>query len=355
MKGDLTKSYQDFWTWFQKNEKAFFRFVKEGQLVEERFFNKLSPRLAKIKDGFFFLAGMADDNTAELVLTADGTVKNIVFVEELVHAAPAMAGWKFTALKAASPIEEVSIEMAGHTFNAANISFYANDNSAYPDEVDITVVHDDFEQENESTISNGVYIFLDNCLGELDFATGIDTLTIIGKGDAQQPLVPIEKLKDFLTWRQKEFTERYEGTRHDTENDGYAGLEAELKDGKRLVAVVNTDLLAWDAKASHPWILTVEIAYDGEQTNGMPDTKTYKLLEKIEDNILAELKDFEGYLNVGRQTADGVREIYFACNDFRKPAKVLHQIQASYSTKLAISYDIYKDKYWQSFERFTSN
>lgn len=79
MKGDLTKSYQDFWTWFQKNEKAFFRVVNEGKQVEKSFFNKLTPKLAKIKDGFFFLAGMADDNTAELVLTADGTVKNIVF------------------------------------------------------------------------------------------------------------------------------------------------------------------------------------------------------------------------------------------------------------------------------------
>ena len=355
MTGDLLKSYQDFWSWFQKNEQAFFRVVKERVQIEKSFFNKLSPQLAKVKEGIFYLAGMLDDTTAELVLTADGTVKNIVFVEELVRAAPAIAGWKFTALKAASPIEEVSIDMAGHTFNAENISFYANDTPAYPDEVDITVVHDDFAEENEANIGNGVYIFLDNYLGELDFATGIDNLTIVGKGDAQQALVPIEKLQAFLTWRQKEFTERYEGIRHDTENDAYASFEAERADGNRLVAVINTDLLAWNAKASHPWVLTVEVTYDGEQNNGMPDSQTYELLDEIEDTILGELKDFEGYLNVGRQTADGVREIYFACNDFRKPAKVLHQIQADYSTKLDISYDIYKDKYWQSFERFAGN
>jgi hypothetical protein len=74
--------------------------------------------------------------------------------------------------------------------------------------------------------------------------------------------------------------DRYEGMRHDTENDGYTSFEAELKDGKLLVAIINTDLLAWDAKASHPWLMKVETTYDGEQNNGMPDTQTYELLDE---------------------------------------------------------------------------
>jgi hypothetical protein len=49
----------------------------------------------------FFLTGMYNDDTVELVLTADGAVKNIVFVEELVNSAPKIEGWKFTALKPA--------------------------------------------------------------------------------------------------------------------------------------------------------------------------------------------------------------------------------------------------------------
>ncbi|MBT9394683.1 DUF695 domain-containing protein [Hymenobacter sp. NST-14] len=355
MNSNLTKSYQDFWVWFQKKEKTFFLALQEGKHIEQAFFDKLSPKLDIVKEGFYFLAGMADDKTAELVLTADGVIQNIVFVEELVRAAPAIAGWKFTALKAASYMDEVNIKMAGYTFNVNNINFYSADDTACPDEVNIIAVHDDLEVENTATISNGVGIFLDNYLGELDFATEIDNVTVISPSDAQQPLIPIGKLKDFLAWRKKEFTERYEGIRHNTEDDEYASFEAELADDKRLVAVMNTDLLAWDAKASHPWILLVEIPYDGERTNGMPDEETYELLNQIEESILTELKDSEGYLNVGRQTADGVREIYFACNDFRKPAKVLYQIQADYSTQLAINYDIYKDKYWQSFARFASN
>jgi len=197
--------------------------------------------------------------------------------------------------------------------------------------------------------------FLDNFLGELNFATTIDNLKVIGKGQAEKELISIEKLKDFLIWRQKEFIEKYEGTRHNTDNDNYSSFEAKRDDGKALVAIINTGLLAWDSKASHPWILNIEMKYDGENTNGMPDNKTYKLMSVIEDEVSKELKDFEGYLNIGRQTADSLREVYFACKEFRKPSKVLHKIKNKFAGKIDITYEIYKDKYWQSFDRFITN
>src|SRR5690606_31259503 len=99
-------------------------------------------------------------------------------------------------------------------------------------------------------IINGTYIFLDNYLGELNFATVIDNITVIAQEDAENELIPIEKLKDFLIWRQKEFTEKYEGIRHDTKQDNHSGLEAELESGNKLIAIINSDLLNWDRKAS---------------------------------------------------------------------------------------------------------
>jgi hypothetical protein len=349
---DPIKSYADFWNWFEKNEKAFFNVIKKQGNVERVFFDKLSPKLGELKDGFFYLTGMYDDDTVELVLTADGDLKNIAFVEELVNSSPNIKGWKFTALKPALDIKDVSIEMDGCKFNSENLSFYSNEYPEYPDQIDITIVHNDFNEENESTIVNGTYIFLDNYLGELNSVTDIDNLKIIGKSEALKELVPIEKLKAFLTWRQKEFIEKYEGLRHNTDSDNYSLLEAELESGNALIAVINTDMLNWDSKASHRWIVTAELKYDGEKNEGMPDTETLGLLEEIESKILEELKDSDGYLNIGRQTANSVREIYFACKDFRKPSKVLHEIQRHYADRIEITYDIYNDKYWQSFNRF---
>jgi hypothetical protein len=346
------RSYADFWTWFQKNEKAFFKVVKEKRDIHKDFFDKLSPKLNELKDGFYFLTGIFDEHTVELVLTADGAVKNIPFVEELVKAAPQINGWKFTALKPALDITNVYIKMGGYKFADENIHFYANNSNEFPDEIDITVLHDDLTQKNKDTIINGIYIFLDNFIGELNFATTIDNVKVIGKSEAEKELVPIAKLKDFLKWREKEFIEKYEGVRHNTENDTYSGLEATLNSGNPVVAIINTDLLNWDSKASHPWIMSVEIKYVGTANNGMPDNKTYQLLDDIEKDILRELKDFDGYLNIGRQTAENTRDIYFACRDFRKPSIVAYSIVQKYSGQVDITYDVYKDKYWQSFERF---
>lgn len=345
---------EGFWIWFQKNEQAFFNTVKSGKNIERDFFNKLSSKLEELKDGFYYLTGMLDENTAELILTPEGMIKNVVFVEELLKVAPEIPNWKFTALKPALDIEDVRIDMAGYTFETENLSFYSIDNENYPDEVDIVIVYDNYNEEDKSPITNGIYIFIDNFLGELNSITTIDNLTVISRKQAGKELIPIAKLKDYLIWREKEFVEKYDGIRYNTENDGYSGLEAKLKDGRPLIAIINTTLLEWDSKASHSWILKVEINYDGNSNNGLPDDATYDLLNKFEEEIMFELKDFEGYLNVGRQTADNTREIYFACNEFRKPSKILYNLSKKYSSKLDLTYDIYKDKYWQSFERFMS-
>ena len=344
-------SNEDFWNWFTENETAFFRVIKNKGNVERDFFDKLSPKLDQLGEGFWFLAGMFDDEMAELVLTADGDLTTIVFVEELVNAAPKINNWKFTALKPALDIENVNIRMNDFEFNKDKLTFYPNENPKHPDEIDITVLHSDYQEDIKEPIISGTYIFLDNFLGELNSVTSIDNLQIIGKSQAENDLIPIEKLKDYLIWRQKEFIEKYEGTRYNTDNDHFNSLEATLPNGKPLLAIVNSVLLEWDRKASHPWILNIEIKYKGNES-GLPDKETYELMNIFEDSLVLELKDSDGYLNVGRQTADGTREIYFACKDFRLPAKILRKYKADYKGRLELEYDIYKDKYWISLDRY---
>lgn len=351
-KEQAIESYEDFWDWFLKNEKAFFKVVKNHSNIEKDFFNLLAPKLAEIKDSLYFLTGMFDNNTVELILTPDGNLKNIAFTEELVNAAPAIKGWKFTALKPAVGIENSNIEMSGSLFNKDNLSFYSNDLCEYPDEIDITIVHNDYKEEDRSTIINGTYIFLDNYIGELNTVTNIDSLNFIGKEAAEKELVPIEKLNDFLTWRQKEFIEKYEGVRYNTDEDVGSIIEAKLKSGNPLVANINTTLLEWDSKASHPWILEIKIDYNGDHFNGLPDADTSEWLNAIEDQIMTNLKDADGYLNIGRESSENIRDIYFACKDFRKPSKVLYQIMLEYANKRVITFDLYKDKYWRSLRRF---
>lgn len=348
------KSYADFWKWFQVNEKVFYKVVKDNGDIDQEFFRKLSPKLAELREGYYYLTGMLDDHTAELVFTADGKVKNFVFIEELVESAPAIPNWKFTAHKPALDIKDVAINMSGYQFTGDNLTFHPVENSSYPDEIEITIVHPDFTESNKNEITNGVYIFLDNYLGELNFATTVDYLSVEAAKDERPNKVPIHKLKDYLNWRQKEFIEKYEGVRQNTENDSYANFEARHENGNTLLALMNTRLLSWDRKASHPWIMKVDIKYN-DSGNGLPDSNTYELMNEIEEKINLELKDSDGYLNVGRETANGLREVYYACNNFRISSKVLSQVIHEYAGRLELSYDIYKDKYWRTFNPFMNH
>ncbi len=69
------ESNDDFWNWFQNNEKDFFKVIKTQGNIERDFFNKLSSKLNQLREGYWFLAGMYNNSTAELVLTADGVYK----------------------------------------------------------------------------------------------------------------------------------------------------------------------------------------------------------------------------------------------------------------------------------------
>ena len=346
-------SYKDFWDWFVTEEKVFYEVIKDHKNIETDFFDRISPRLKQISEEYFFLCGMSDDGVAELIITADGDIKNIVFAEEIIAEAPKSERWKFTALKPEMNLEH-GIKMDGRDFSQSNIFFYANETDGYPDEIDVTFVYDGLTEESKDECVTGVCIFLDNFLGELNFATQIDTFNVIGKHEAQKELVPISKLRDFLSWREREFIEKYKKLKDIGDDDAYSVLEAVLDNGLPLIATVNTTALNYDAKASYPWISALKIEYDGNENSGLPESKDYEMLDRIEEMAYQSFRNEGGTVYIGRESANNSREIYFASKDFRKPSKVLHGVIKNYP-EYKMSLEIYKDKYWQSFERYNVN
>lgn len=348
---DLNQKYQSFWKWFVSEESKFYDSVKNQKNIEGVFFDKLSPKLQEIQEEVYFLTGMYNKDTVELILTPDGNIKNIVFVEELIALAPKLPNWRFTALKPATDIENASIEIGDLKFGASSLHFYSNDHNAFPDEIDLTIVYENFSEEHRDLISNGVYIFLDNFLGELKSVTLIDNVSIIGAADATGELVPITKLNDFLIWREKEFIEKYEENYHESDQDQFTMYEAELESGLPLIASMNTTLLNWDYKPSHPYIARILVSYEGDE-NGLPTEEMFELTNQLEDTLIERLPSRKGYLHVGRQTGDGMKEIYFVGKEFRKISKIIQQTIDQFGSRANIFYEIYKDKYWQTFERY---
>jgi len=292
MKDNFNANYSNFWAWFAEHQKSLFEIVRSGVNIEADFLDKLDPKLKEVKDGIYYLTGMFDGSTAELILTVDGDITSIVFVEGLVSAAPRVREWKFTALKPGFRIENANITMDNYEFSRNTLSFYSNDDLRYPD----------------------------------------------------------DKLGAYLSWREKEFIEKYEGVVPITLTDKFSVIEGHQKNGKRIIASINTDILSWENKASHSWIATVMIPYSGKE-NGMPDKETYNSLQPFDDMIRQDLNIQDGYIYIGRRTTDNLREIYFACREFRKPSRVLHQLCTDNPAR-NIKFKIYKDKYWRSFNRF---
>lgn len=350
--GESITCYADFWKWFVVHEQAFFETVSDAVDIDANFFDKLLPKLEQVHAGIFFLTGMRDADTAELVFTPNGAIKNIVFVEELVDAAPTLANWKFTALKPESDNAHMGIRMEGFDFDADTLAFYAIDNPTYPDEVNLVITHKDCDDDNYATIVDGVSVFMENYLGELRVATAIDFLDVNEVESSEQELIPITKLKDYLTWREKEFDAKYAGIRHDSKWDPYENFQATIKDGLPWISIMNCFLLNWENKVSHPWLLKVDISYKTKPKHGLADKAQLIIMNDFEEEIMVELKDIDGYLNIGRETMENKRCIYFACHEFRKPPKVMNKLIANYADKFDISYELYKDMYWSSLAHF---
>lgn len=345
-------TYDQFWLWFQANSQRFYSVVSTQGEVEKEFFDKLTPKLDAIRPGYYVVAGMYNDTTAELIITSEGVIKNMVFVEELIAAAPAIPGWKFTAHKPATGIEEFTIKMGDYVFSQDLIRFYPVEHDEYPDEIDIAIVYPHYNEADRQVIVNGLFIFLDNYLGEVDAITRIDNIQIMGPADAKGELIAISKLKAYIDWREKEFLEKYEGTRHNTDTDDHAAINGQTHDGHPVIAIVDTALLKWDGKASHPWILKLILQYT-KRVNGMPDAATMENFEAFDNDLLEQLRDSAGYLYVARQTSNGERLVYYACKDFRLPAKVADAMVTRYTGRIkGVAYDICKDKYWQSLEHY---
>ena len=83
-------SFQEFWNWFETKEKEFFSILKDEDNVEENFLDVTLHKLKELNEQFFLFAGMHDDSTAELIITVDGNIKDIVYAQELVAASPTL-------------------------------------------------------------------------------------------------------------------------------------------------------------------------------------------------------------------------------------------------------------------------
>lgn len=341
------KPAENFWNWFVRNEKRFKKVIDDPEKAQT-FLDELIGQMRPFNPWFKALAGPYDDARYELIITADGDIALFCKVEELVQAAPQVKGWLITAHKPAIGMDKMRIDMLGYEFSADNMKFYPVNDAGYPDEIHIILVHPDYNEEQKNDFQSGGMIYLENALGELNTATLIDSYEVQGPPGGDVELIPLQKLEEYLKWREKEFIEKYEKLEAVKPPDNYAVLESEDREGKPVFATINTGYKNWEFKAAYPWLVQIDIDFKGTK-NGLPDKKQIAALQDVENNLFDRLPDT---INVGHDTHDNRRSIYAYASDYRDVSKSIHQYLESAQTSFESVFFIRKDKYWKNMEWF---
>jgi len=340
----------EFWNWFDDNQIRFLKAVKSQKNIQFEFVTPVFNKLNQIKEGAFLLTGMMDDNNAELVLTAEGNLRAFPYINELIDSAPKLENWKFTAFKPPMDFPDFGINMGPKSFTTENIFFYPENESDYPDEISIKLIYsDEYTNDESELIENGTFIFVENYLGEVKTATKIDRLSVEHNVNSDKELNPISKLNEYINWREKEFIEKYEGVFLNSDESNYSSLEWDKGD-KAIVGIVNSDIIKWDKKASHPWVIVITITFDEHENNGMPNPEALQTYYQFEDKLRELLPDKDGYIHVAQTTGLGKREIYYATKDFMKPIQILEETKSE--TNFEYNVEVFKDKYWKSMNHF---
>lgn len=349
--GDVQEAAATFWQWFTQNEHRFRELEKNDSEQALSFLEELIQQMQPFNPWLKALAGPYNNDTYELIITADGDIALFCKVEELVQAAPTIPFWVFTAHKPALGFEGISIDLYGLEFSATTTSFYPIVQEDYPDEVSIVLTHQEYNDEMDDHYQAGGMIYLENGLGEVNTATKIDHYETgaIPEAAKNVEIIPISKLADYLNWREKEFVEKYESVTVE-KPDTFHILEAEDRDGKLIVVTVNMECRYWDMKPAYSWLLQVNINYTGDET-GFPTDDQLQELQNIEEELVNLLPD-EKSVFAGNKTYDNCRNIYFYVNEYKTPSALVNQYVEGKESEMEILFFIRRDKYWKTMEQY---
>lgn len=181
----------EFWTWFQQNASRYYNLEEHNP---HELFSALAIKLCEIHpDLSFEFSSVLDNNTRELVITANGIHSAFPYVIKLVEAAPKMEDWEIVAFRQRkSGFEDVTI--GTFKLSADNVFF---DYELQPDKVDVAFYITDYT--GESIFKNAVFLILDRLLGEYDVETKLGAITFssaIVKPDTCHYLVDLPLIVD---------------------------------------------------------------------------------------------------------------------------------------------------------------
>jgi hypothetical protein len=194
-------------------------------------------------------------------------------------------------------------------------------------------------------------IYVQNGLGEINAATQIDDLTFGAEPDDKSELIPITKLNDYLTWREKEFVEKCHSSEIELPQEIFNFIEGVDYEDNTMIALVNLNFEHWAFKPMFGWLLSVTLDYT-ESVDGLPSPTEVVILQKEEAIIIDLLTKQSDTLYTATKTYKGDRILYFYTKMYELPSILLHTLLDSGEISTNTSFFVEKDKYWRCLEEF---
>ncbi|AEF99971.1 hypothetical protein [Methylomonas methanica] len=181
---------EQFWTWFEKNEKMLFDLEKD----RERVFDKLSKQMEKVHpDLTFEFSPVKENGKREFIISAGGVKKAFPAVEALFSVAPNLARWQFIKYRPRrSPLND--LEYGGKSVKSKDVRYGMYKDG---DKVGIVLFFDGYSEKEKNVFGNIGYLFLDEALGEYDIETKVGFIEFHGR-DSKQYVnsKPLEELAE---------------------------------------------------------------------------------------------------------------------------------------------------------------
>ena len=194
----------NFWKWFEKQNHPFLFLQDMGEEEKEQLMDGLLTQLHKYDRNLFFeIGGREENEKMELIITAEGIVKNFPKVELLVAIAPMFKDWTVLAFRQPSGTD-FNLKYQGKEFRPDKIIFIPVCNEDLPDSLGIQVFYPDYTEEEREIFMFGTYIMIDSLIGEKSATLDIEYLEVSATPDdiSEYDFMHLSALPDYiLAWK----------------------------------------------------------------------------------------------------------------------------------------------------------
>jgi hypothetical protein len=135
--------------------------------------------------------------------------------------------------------------------------------------------------------------------------------------------------------------------------ESFSVIEATLNN-KPVIGSFNLAYKNYDKKAKYPWCLKIAIGLDLENLfdNGLPKEKESAIANKLEDELLAEIKKLTTAHYIGHLFNDSFLDVYIYLDDPKKVHEYLQNQINKEGLVRGFGYEINQDPKWTTVSGF---